>query len=171
MRRSHIDQLNKCPTCLTHQSKTHHHLYSEMPLAGRPFELIAIDLVGPLPESVQGNKYILTCIDHATGWVEAYPIPDKRCVTVEGVIKNRLFPQHGYPQILLFDNGKEFNKAEWLKALGQHGIEERRSTAYHPETSGRLERFHRTMKEMISRMVNNRTGEWENRLGAALLAY
>ena len=171
MRRSHIDQLSKCPTCLTHQSKTHRHPYSEMPLAGRPFELIAIDLVGPLPESMQGNKYIFTCIDHAIGWVEAYPIPDKRCVTVEGVIKNRLFPQHGYPQILLFDNGKEFNNAEWLKALGQHGIEVRRSTAYHPETNGRLERFHRTIKEMISRLVNNRPGEWENRLGAALLAY
>ena len=43
----------------------------------RPFDKIAIDLVTESEASKSGNKYILTIIDHLTGWQEAFPIPDK----------------------------------------------------------------------------------------------
>ena len=43
---------------------------------------IGIDLIGPLPESQAGNKYILTVIDYFSKWAEAFPLPDKSAVGV-----------------------------------------------------------------------------------------
>lgn len=43
-----------------------------------------MDLVGPLPESSNGNKYIITLTDYFSKWAEAGALPDK---TAHGVAK------------------------------------------------------------------------------------
>ena len=95
-----------------------------------------MDLIGPLVTSTNNNKYVLTIIDHCTGWSEAYPIPYKKELTIQNVLKSQFFPQHGYPQIITQDNGKEFSDCDWLKTLKNHGIEVRKTTVYHPQTNG-----------------------------------
>ena len=171
MRREIREFIDKCATCRVHQSRTYPAKFGEMPIANYPFEIIGIDLIGPFVKSEQGNKYILTVIDHCTGWAEAYPIPDKRCVTIQRIFSNNLFPQHGYSRIIIQDNGLEFNNRDWLKSLEDHGIEVRKSTVYHPQTNGKCERFNRTLKEMITRLVNNRQSKWEDQVAPALMAY
>ena len=47
-----------------------------------PYNKIAIDLVMECETSSPGNKHILTIIDHLTGWLEAFPIPDKSADTI-----------------------------------------------------------------------------------------
>ena len=44
--------------------------------AGYPMQIIATDLVGPLPESNIGNQYILVVADYFIHWVKAFPIPN-----------------------------------------------------------------------------------------------
>ena len=55
-----------------------------IPPATEPFELVALDIVTPLPLSNQGNKYLLTFVDYLTRYCEAIPIPcllyTSRCV-------------------------------------------------------------------------------------------
>ena len=51
------------------------------------------------------------------------------------------------------------------------GIEHRRASPYHPETHGRMERFHRTLKDMIWKLVNHQATAWEDCLGQALWAH
>ncbi len=46
-----------------------------MPLVQKPFQRIAMDLVGPLPRSKSGNRFILTICDYATRYPEAIPLP------------------------------------------------------------------------------------------------
>ena len=53
----------------------------------RLFEKIAIDLVTECITSTSGNRHILTIIDHLTGWLEAFPIPDKST----GIIKSNIY--------------------------------------------------------------------------------
>ena len=71
----------------------------------RPFDKIAIDLVTEYKTSASGNNYILTIIDHLTGWPEAYPIPDKSVDT------KQYLPVHMCPRYIMSDNGTEFKNS------------------------------------------------------------
>ena len=50
----------------------------ENPLPSTPMQVISADLIGPLAESVNGNRYALTVICLCSGWCEVYPIKDKQ---------------------------------------------------------------------------------------------
>jgi len=47
-----------------------------------PVELVAMDMLGPLPEYSAGNSYILVMGDYFTKWMEVYPIPNQDTTTV-----------------------------------------------------------------------------------------
>jgi hypothetical protein len=49
---------------------------------GAPMERVALDLIGPLPLSHKGNKYVLIVSDYFTKWAEGYPIPDMETTTI-----------------------------------------------------------------------------------------
>lgn len=49
---------------------------------GAPMERIALDIMGPLPMTKQGNRYILVIGDYFTKWTEAFAIPDQEAETV-----------------------------------------------------------------------------------------
>ena len=65
----------------------------------RPFDKIAIDLVTDCKTSTSGNKHILMIIDHLTGWLEAFPIPDKSADTIVTTLINHYLPGSHVPQI------------------------------------------------------------------------
>ena len=46
-------------------------------VSGFPLEKLAVDILGPLPVTEKGNKYILVVSDYFTRWVEAYPMPSR----------------------------------------------------------------------------------------------
>ena len=50
--------------------------------AGYLMQVVAVDILGPLPEMPSGNKYILVTADYFTRWTEAYGIPNQEAVTV-----------------------------------------------------------------------------------------
>ena len=51
-------------------------------VASRPMQIVALYILGPLPVTNRGNKYVLIVADHFTKWVEAFVIPDQRAETV-----------------------------------------------------------------------------------------
>ena len=77
----------------------------------RPFDKIAIDLVTNCKTSTSGNKHTLTIIDHLTGCLEAFPIPDKSVDTIVGTFINEYLPVHMCPRYILSDNGTEFKNS------------------------------------------------------------
>ena len=95
----------------------------EMPLPVSPMQIVAADLIGPFPTSPQGNKYILTVIDHHTGYAEALPIASKTSNDVWKAFHNEFIARHGCPEVLITDNGKEFTAKHFTEYLEQLGIE------------------------------------------------
>ena len=52
---------------------------------------MGIDLIGPLPITPGGNKYIVTMIDYFSKWPEAAPLQDKTAAGVANFIFNTIF--------------------------------------------------------------------------------
>ena len=55
---------------------------------GRPFEMLEMEFLGPLPTTEQDNKYILVVADYFTKWTEVFPFQDQTAkTTAETLIK------------------------------------------------------------------------------------
>ena len=168
MRETVRARLNKCMICAVRQE---HVAMGYMPLPATPMQVVSIDLVGPFVASTRNNKYLFTIMDYCSGWAEAYPIPDKQSETVEHFFHNRFIPSHGCPEILISDNGMEFTAAHWEAYLKGMGIKHMRCTPQQPESNGKIERFHRTFKNMLSKAINNAPGDWEDHVGSVLFSH
>ena len=107
-----------------------------MPTGQRPFEEIAIDFVGELPESESFNA-ILVVTDRFTK-VQHY-IPAKTTWTAEDVANsyiNDIWKLYGLPRHITSDHGPQF-ASKFLKELNRKfNINLRLSTAYHAQTDG-----------------------------------
>lgn len=172
MRASIVSFIKKCATCEVHASYRHPLPMTDMPHGYYPFQLVGIDIVGPLPPSaLSGSRYLLTCIDHYSGFAEAIPLKNQSADQVQQALHNFVFTKYGYPNILISDNGACFTAQvmrEWFKQLG---IEHRKSTVYHPQSNGRVERFHKTLKSLLAKAINNDQSDWESKLPDSLFAH
>jgi N6-adenosine-specific RNA methylase IME4 len=140
-----------------------------------PGELISIDLIGPLPVSLQGNSYLLVWMDEFSRWVGAVPIKDKSAEAVAHACARSFLADNGLPVFILSDNGKEFVNqiSEALTAMAGKAFAFLHSTAYHPRGNAAQERCHATLATAIATISNDaRLGplQWEQALGPALHA-
>ena len=64
---------------------------------GVPMERMVVDVLGPLPESEHGNKYLLIIADYFTKWTETFPIPEQEATTVAEIIVREVVSRFGVP--------------------------------------------------------------------------
>ena len=78
-----------------------------MPIIEVPFDRLALDIVGPLPKTSRGHRYILVLVDYATQYPEALPL---RATTAKAVSKELmlLFSRVGIAREVLTDQGTCF---------------------------------------------------------------
>ena len=129
-----------------------------------------MDIVGPLPRSSKGHKYILVICDYAIHYPEAVPL---RTCDAEAVAEElgKLFSRVGIPKEILTDQGTNFTSqllAELYRLLNVHGI---RTTPYYPQTDSLVERFNQTLKAMLQRTVTEEGIDWDKLIPYLLFAY
>jgi len=104
--------------------------------------------VGPLPKSKRGNQYILTITCASTRFPEAIPLCTIRTPNiVKELIKS--FKLVGLLRSVQSDHGSNFKSGAFQEVMFQLGIKQMKSTAYHTQSQGALERFHQTLKSML----------------------
>ena len=121
---------------------------------GAPLEQVAIDILGPLPVSTAGNKYIMVIADYFTKWMEAYAIPNQEAHAVAERFVNEFVTRFGVPRQLHTDKGSMFESYLFKEMAELLGIDKTRTTAFHPASDGLVERFNRTIETMLSMFVN-----------------
>lgn len=126
-----------------------------------PFERMALDIVGPLPTTTEGNRYILVFVDHFTKLAEAVPLPDQKAETVARAFVERVVLRHGVPQQELMDRGINFISNLMNETCRLLGIRKLTTTAYHPESNGAVERLNQTIKGLLSHLVANDQRDWD----------
>ena len=163
--------IRNCPACqLTSKTGRAKAPMQPLPIMGEPFQRIAMDIVGPLPKTRRGNEYILVVTDYATRYPEAIPLRKFTTSTVAEELIG-LFARHGIPREILTNQGTNFT-AQLLKELYQSiGVRPIRTTPYHPQTDGLVERFNRTLKEMLRRTLVDDERSWDLLLPYTLFAY
>ena len=135
---------------------------------GRPWKMIAVDVL-EVPRSVHNNIYLLVIQDYFTKWVEAIPLPDQTASRITAEIV-RLFAVYGIPDILHSDQGTNFESTIFQQTLEAFGINKRRTTAYHPQCDGMVERVNRSLLQLLRAYVE-KDYEWERYLPLVLYAY
>jgi hypothetical protein len=142
-----------------------------LPLVTEPFSRIAIDIVGPLPVCPKsGNRFILTVLDLATHYPEAIPLPDHTAQRVATALAS-VFSRFGFPNECLSDQGTDFMSQLMQIFMQDFKITQIRCSAWHPQSNGACERFHRTMKSMIRSLTVEFKDAWDECLPWVLFAY
>lgn len=127
---------------------------------------VHMDIIGPLPMS-DNYRYCLTMIDRATKWPEAYPMEDMSADSVTTTFYNGWISRFGCPNKITTDQGRQF-ESDMFNALSRRmGIQHTRTTAYHPQANGMIERWHRTLKTALTARLN--TTNWARELPTVLL--
>ena len=111
-----------------------------LPVMEEPFRRIAMDIVGPLPRSSTGKRYILVICDYATRYPEAIALrtTDAPAIAEELV---KFFARMGVPDEILTDQGTNFTSQLLKEVYRLLHIKPIRTTPYHPQTDGLVERF------------------------------
>ena len=104
--------------------------------AGYPFEKISWDIMGPLPITERGNKYILVVTDLFSIWVEAFPLQVTDGLTLTSILMDEVICRYGVPQQLLSDQDSNLNAEVNQKLCKLLGNERTRTTAYHQQGNG-----------------------------------
>ena len=172
MRKFVTEFVATCPLCQVYKDAKPEKEVGRMPVPPRPLHTWGIDLIGPfVPSLKHKNKYIMTCIDHLTGWVEGIPIANKTNECVWQALMENIVARYGLPEVIVTDNGGEFTAKNFESFLAECGVRKVKVTPYHPETNGRIERFNGTLKRILKKLVANDEVMWEQRLPEALWAY
>lgn len=135
-----------------------------------PFEKVSMDISGPYGETPRANQYIASFVDWLTNWPEAYALPDKKAQTVSDVILIEIFPRYGSPVQLVTDNGPENVNRIMREALESLRVEHVTTSPYHPQSNAKVERFHKTLADVLSKLVKDNEENWDLYLTQALAA-
>ena len=90
----------------------------------------------PFPKAVGNKKYLLVCTDYFTKWVEAEPLVNIRDVDVKRFIWKNIVTRFGIPNVLISDNGLQFDSKAFRKYCSDLGIKNRYSTPAYPQGNG-----------------------------------
>ncbi|GJV96953.1 reverse transcriptase domain-containing protein [Tanacetum coccineum] len=129
------------------------------------FDVWGIDFMGPFL-SLHGNKYILVAVDYLSKWVEGKVLLTNDARVVVKFLKS-LFARFGTPRAIISDRGTHFCNDQFAKVMSKYGVTHRLATAYHPQTSGQVEKH---ILETRGTVGENRAS-WSDKLDDALWAF
>jgi hypothetical protein len=138
---------------------------------GSPLDRLATDIMGPLPVTPRGNKYILVVTDWFTKWVEVFPVPDFTAKTCARLIVNEVIGRYGCPIDIHSDQGRNYESILFYELCRMLEIRKTRTAPYNPKCNGQTERFNKTLIRMIKSYLHAEQTDWDLDLGCLAAAY
>lgn len=134
------------------------------PTPMKPFDVVIIDTIGPLPTSENDNKYAVTMICDMSKYLVTIAVPDKSARTLAKAIFENFILIYGAMKSIRTDLGTEYKNELFKELCNLLKIEHNFSTAYHHESVGTVERNHRVFNEYIRSYIQDNIEEWDKYL-------
>jgi hypothetical protein len=134
-----------------------------------PFYQVGLDVMGPLPITLTGKRYIIMAVDHFTKWMEARALETADAQSIIAFVHEDVICRHGTPNIITTDRGSEFVNELFKTFADEYRIHHILTTAYHPQGNGQVERSNKTVKDLLAK-VTPKDGDWSHYLPSAIYA-
>ena len=138
---------------------------------GHRNQKVALDLLGPLPVSNRGNKWILLIADYFSKWPVAVPLPNAEARTVAQGFVDNFVSIFGVPEQLHSDQGRQFESHFFAELCSILDISKSRTSPYWAQSDGLVERMNSVVEAMISKYVSANQKDWDEKLQLLMLAY
>lgn len=138
---------------------------------GSTLERVGIDILGPLPETVEGNRFILVVGDYWTKWMEAYSLPDHTASTVASTLVHQFIARFGIPDQIHSDQGREFESNLFQEMCQLLRIDKTKTTPWRPCSNGLVENFNKTLGTMLRQLTSHHQRDWDQYVELATMAY
>jgi hypothetical protein len=161
--------IKDCIPCQKHTIVKSGYSPAQSIYAARPSDHYQIDLL-QLPQSMEGWKFCLICVDVFTGFVMLKPLVDKSASCVARALWD-ICCTIGLPRILQSDNGTEFSNKICNSLCRLTGIPRRFIAPYNPRADGKVERSVKTVKSIMAKLLHGTSALWPLYIPFVQLAY
>ena len=134
------------------------------PIASRPFEHVSIDILGPLPRTDEGNRYILSIIDLFSRFCVLKALRTKETAEIINCLRET-FNYFGFPNVLLSDNALEFTSSALHQFSSIYSVKKTTVLPFCPYSNGTVETNNRKINQLLKLYVHStELGEWDDYL-------
>jgi transposase InsO family protein len=129
--------------------------------ANGPLEFVTMDILGPLPKTEHGNRFLLVISDRFSKLTRKVPLRTITAPVVAKAFGDTWVFFYRPPRYLLTENGTQFNAKFLIAVCRELRIAKIFTIAYHPQTNGQVEGFNRTIINSLRGYVERRQGDWD----------
>jgi len=154
--------ITKCTTCAQNRLALRRHTTPfTLFQATEPLTELSVDIFGSIPASKKGNRFMLVITDRFAKLTKCVPLRRITAMSVASAIIDACVSSYGPPDRILSDQGPQFMSSFFMAVMKMLGIETVRTTAYHPQTNGQVERYNRTMATELRHYVADDPSRWD----------
>ena len=169
-----IRQVKACARCLKFEAAPDK-AYLQKIYASAPGEILHVDYTS-IEETVELQtkpviRNVLVLQDHFSKYVVAYVVDDQTAETAAWTLRNGYFSLFGAPAYLISDQGKAFTGHVISHLCKLYGVHKLRTSPYHAQTNGQVERMNQTIIRMIGKLEEDKKARWSLYLPELLMAY
>ena len=163
---------NSCEPRVQYKNGSHSKAPLDSLCAGKPFEIVTINFVEPMPFPTEsGRSYLLMIKDYFTRYVEAVALPDKRANTVAQSITRKWIVHYGVMKVLHSDQPQKFESELMEEIRTFLHIEKTRYSPFHPEENSICWRLNGTLLSMLKPYMYDNVNDCDTLVPYILLAY
>ncbi|XP_074331508.1 uncharacterized protein LOC141668481 [Apium graveolens] len=130
-----------------------------------------MDILGSFPVASGQRKFIVVAIDYFTKWIKAKALAKITTKQISQFFWENVICRYEIPRILVTDNGKQFDNAEFREYCDDNNIELRFTSVAHPQANGQAEVANRIILDGLKKRVERSRNTWVDELLPILWAY
>jgi hypothetical protein len=164
--------VHQCDSCQRNKPSRHRRngLLHPLELPNAPWTSISMDFVTDLPES-ENCTTIWVVVDRFTKMAHFIPLKEKTATYVARQFVTHIWKAHGLPDDIVSDRDTAFTSKFWKEVMAFLGVQQRMSTAFHPQTDGQTERVNQVLEAYLREYCNYEQNDWAELLPLAEYAY